>query len=581
MDIYRLVLSDDPAQALRIKRCLSANKAYLVVAALAFYAMYFNYLPGFSPWYFLLTPLIANLIFYGLLRSGINLYFKDPSLTVPQTVYAIFGYMLLLYYAFEVRGAFMALLLIVPMSITLRVRPKQLFWVMLLPLLTMACIIVYQQLNAIDPRGFVVASLEWLALATGAVWLSLDARYMARKRREAKDSTLRLENALIENISLVENLTREKKLAEAANLSNLAKSKRVAAANHDLRQPLHALNLFVAQLQNQTDYESREKTLTKIDACLLSINELFDSLMDITRLNTDVNDPQIQDCHLQDIFNRVENTFRETAEQKGLKLYFRETQTIVKSDPILLERILLNLVNNALRYTPAGKIFIAARQRGSAVELQVWDTGIGIQLENQQKIFEEYFQVKKSEHKNSGSGLGLAIVKKICELLNHRIKVKSTPGKGSCFSVLMDNSNAKFHRTDYPLPTDNSLFKQKMILILDDDPLVLQAMEGFISAWGCSVITAFSIEDAIKKSKGLSAIPNLIISDYSLTENITGLDAISTIRREFDQKIPAFLMTANTDREKINEVHNEGFTLLSKPVQPMLIKSLAAQYLSH
>ena len=147
--------------------------------------------------------------------------------------------------------------------------------------------------------------------------------------------------------------------------------------------------------------------------------------------------------------------------------------------------------------------------------------------------------------------------------------------------MLMDNSNAKFHRTDYPLPTDNSLFKQKMILILDDDPLVLQAMEGFISAWGCSVITAFSIEDAIKKSKGLSAIPNLIISDYSLTENITGLDAISTIRREFDQKIPAFLMTANTDREKINEVHNEGFTLLSKPVQPMLIKSLAAQYLSH
>lgn len=581
MDIYRLVFSDDPAQALRIKRCLSANKAYLIVALLAYYAMHFNYLPGFSPWFFLFTPLTANLIFYSLLRSGTNLYFEDPSLTVPQTVYAIFGYMLLLYYAFEVRGAFMALLLIVPMSITLRVRPKQLFWVMLLPLITMACIIIYQQINAIDPREFVVASLEWLALATGAVWLSLDAGYMARKRREAKDSTLRLENALIENISLVENLTHEKKLAEAANLSNLAKSKRVAAANHDLRQPLHALNLFVAQLHSQTDCESRERILTKIDACLLSINELFDSLMDISRLNTDVNDPQIQDCRLQDIFNRVENTFRETAEQKGLQLIFRKTNAIVKSDPLLLERILLNLVNNALRYTPAGKVLIAGRKRGSQIELQVWDTGIGIKPDDQQKIFEEFFQVNKNANQNTGSGLGLAIVKKLCELLNHRIRLTSTLNKGSCFSVLLDNSEASGEITDYPSPTDNNLFRHKIILILDDDLMVLQAMEGFISAWGCNVITALSIDEATKKIKKLSLVPDLIISDYSLAESTTGLDAINTIHREWNKKIPAFLMTANTDKEKINEVHNEGFTLLSKPVQPMLIKSLVAQYLSH
>lgn len=580
MDIYRLVFSDDPAQALRIKRCLSANKAYLVVAVLAFYALHFNYLPGFSLWFFLLTPLTANVIFYGLLRSGINLYFKDPSLTVPQTVYAIFGYMLLLCYAFEVRGAFMALLLIVPMSITLRVRPKQLFWVTLLPLITMACIIIYQHIHSIDSRGFVVASLEWLALATGAVWLSLDARYMARKRREAKESTLQLENALIENISLVENLTREKKLAEAANLSNLAKSKRVAAANHDLRQPLHALNLFVAQLHSQPDCESREKILAKIDACLLSINELFDSLMDISRLNTDVNDPQIQDCRLRDIFNRVENTFRETAEQKGLQLIFRNTKAIVKSDPILLERILLNLVNNALRYTDSGKVLVAARKRATQIELQVWDTGIGIKPEDQQNIFEEYFQVNQSKHSNAGSGLGLAIVKKLCELLNHHIKLRSRIDRGSCFSVMMDNSEACGEPTDYPLFTDNTLFKHKIILVLDDDLLVLQAMEGFMSAWGCSIITALSTHEAIKKLKRLSRAPDLIISDYSLAETTTGLDAIKRIRRELNQKIPAFLMTANADKEKINQVHNEGFSLLSKPIQPMLIKSLVARYLS-
>ena len=585
MNFHRLIFSDDPAQMLRIKRCLGANKAYFVVAVLTYFAYRYGYLPNFPTAAIILIPLIANIIFYGLIRSRINLYFTDPSLTVPQSVYAMLGYMFLIYFADEVRGGFLILLLVVPMSLTLRVRPKKLFWVSLLPLIIMGSIILWQYYHTEYHRNFFLDIFEWVALATGAWWLTVEANYIARKRHEAKESTRNLETALIENISLVENLTREKKIAEAANLSNLAKSKLVAAANHDLRQPLHALNLFIAQLHTAKDVEARNKIVNNIDSCIISINELFESLMDISRLNTDVEDPQLQNCRMQDIFHRLDNTFRTTAEQKGLKLIFKPTSLYVKSEPILLERILLNLINNSLRYTENGTILVGCRRRGDQVEIQVLDSGIGIKHEDHRRIFEEYFQVKKNENAHSGNnkgmGLGLAIVTKLCELLNHQVKVRSIINKGSCFSILLDRSNDVSARTDYPLVIDNHFVNHKKIVIIDDDILVLKAMEGFMTPWGCEIITASSSTDALKKLHSKIIIPDLIISDYSLGEDETGIDAVKKIRNEFSKQVPAFLMSGNADKEKIYETQTAGLTLLSKPIQPMIIRSLVAQYLSH
>ncbi len=585
MNLQRLIFSNDPAQALRIKRCLAANKAYLAVALLTYFAMINGYLPGFPAVAIILVPLFANIIFYSIIRSRLNLYFSDPSLTVPQSVYAMLGYMFLIFFASEVRGAFLILLLVVPMSLTLRVRPKKLFWVSLLPLIIMGGIIVWQHYHSEYNRVFFLDLIEWVALATGAWWLTAEANYIARKRQEAKDSTRNLETALIDNITLVENLSREKKIAEAANLSNLAKSKLVAAANHDLRQPLHALNLFVAHLHSAQDAVTREKILTHIDSCIISINELFENLMDISKLNTDVANPQLQNCRLDDIFKRLDNTFRETAKNKGLQLTFRSSPFYVKSEPILLERILLNLVNNALRYTEKGKILIGSRKRGDKVEIQVWDTGIGIKPEDQRRIFDENFQVKKTTPKiagyDQGMGLGLAIVNKLCGLLNHQVKVKSVFTKGTCFSVLLDYSEDILEPTDYPLITDNHFFNNKQILIIDDDALVLKAMEGFMTPWGCRIITATSIKAAINNLTNLAVIPDLIISDYSLGNGETGIDAVRKIRHSSEKNIPAFLMSGNTDMEKINEAHSAGFTLLSKPIQPMIIRSLVAQYLTY
>lgn len=578
MNIKTLIFSDDQKQALRIKRCLISNKSYLVVALLTYFAWSNGYLPGFPPAAIILIPLFANIIFYSLIRSGLNLYFNDPSLTVPQSVYAMLGYMFLVFFATEVRGAFLILLLVVPMSLTLRVRPKKLFWVSLLPLIVMGSIILWQYYHPAYHRILFLDLIEWVALATGAWWLTAEANYIARKRQEVKDSTHNLETALIDNITLVENLSREKKIAEAANLSNLAKSKLVAAANHDLRQPLHALNLFVAHLHSAQDTTTREKILTNIDSCITSINELFENLMDISNLNTDVANPQLQNCKLNDIFNRLDNTFRETAEAKGLSLKFRQSSFHVKSEPILLERILLNLINNALRYTEKGKILIGSRKRGDKIEIQVWDTGIGIKVEDQRHIFDENFQVNKNY--DQGMGLGLAIVNKLCGLLKHQVKVRSVFKKGSCFSILLDPAENIHATKDSRLISDNHFFN-KTILIIDDDTLILNAMEGFMTPWGCRILTADSINAARKILQDTHLIPDLIISDYSLGEHETGIDAVKTIRENYKNNIPAFLMSGNTDMDKINEAHSAGFTLLSKPVQPMIIQSMVAQYLTY
>jgi signal transduction histidine kinase len=268
LDIYRLIFSDNTAQALRIKRQLGANKAYIFVSLLVIYAIRQGILVDYPSWSIWLLPLVANLIFYPAIRSNFNLRFKDPSLTVPQTAYAIFAYMFLIYFSNEARGAFLMLSLSVPIGIALRVRPKQLFWISLLPLLLLASIIVLQHSVPFAERNLARDILEWMALAGGVAWLSADAVYMARKRREAQESTRRLELAFAENMVLVENLTREKKIAEAANLSNLAKSRLVAAANHDLRQPLHALNLFVGQLGTATTLQQRAEN--RFRRCLIS-----------------------------------------------------------------------------------------------------------------------------------------------------------------------------------------------------------------------------------------------------------------------------------------------------------------------
>ena len=233
-------------------------------------------------------------------------------------------------------------------------------------------------------------------------------------------------------------------------LANLAKSRFIAAASHDLRQPLHALGLFIAQLHSDADAAERAGIIARIDVAVSAMNELFSALLDISKLDAAVLTPKLTRFPIERVFTRVDTTFASAANEKGLKLHFVQSSAWVQSDFILLERVLLNLVSNAVRYTERGGVVVGARRRGNQLRLEVWDTGSGIPDDQRENVFGEFYQLSASGGSAGGLGLGLAIVDRLCDLLGHRIELKSRVGSGSRFSVLLPcvaaNANRRFHR---------------------------------------------------------------------------------------------------------------------------------------
>ncbi len=219
-------------------------------------------------------------------------------------------------------------------------------------------------------------------------------------------------------------------------VANLAKSRFLAAASHDLRQPLHALNLFVAQLRNETDRAERDRIAGRIDLAVGNMNELFNALLDISRLDAGALNASLSDFPVRNILRHIEATFAATAREKGLVLRVAPSSAWIRSDPILLERVLLNLVSNAIRYTPKGGIVLGCRHVGDRLRIDVCDSGLGIPKDQQCNIFGEFYQIAAPDQgQRDGLGLGLAIVERLCTLLKHPIGVDSTPGKGSRFHV--------------------------------------------------------------------------------------------------------------------------------------------------
>lgn len=443
MSISTILLSNDIYQALRIKRLLLLhNIPYLFVALLITYSVWFNLLPGYPIFSIFLIPIIPNLIFYALIRSNLNLHFKEPSLMVPQTVYAIGAYMFVVYFANEVRGAFLMLSLGAPIAVALRLRPKELFWISLLPLLLLGYIIIIQYALEITNNNLAVEILQWIALAGGIAWLSYDGVNLAKKRQEKIRNTQKLELTLQENKVLISDLVQQKEIADAANLESTAKSRLIAVANHDLRQPLYALKLFVEQLNGCQDNLKRSQLTKNIESAVTCINELFNDLVDISKLDSEMSTPNISTFSLEPLFKRLENTFSEQAKKKELRIKFSKTSLFTCSEFILLERILLNLITNALRYTTTGKVVVGCRRRSTKIHIQIWDTGQGIPEDQQQNIFKEFFRIQQnSSNENTGLGLGLSIVEKLCALLKHEITLKSTVHRGSCFTIIVPLAN--------------------------------------------------------------------------------------------------------------------------------------------
>jgi signal transduction histidine kinase len=359
-------------------------------------------------------------------------------------------------------------------------------------------------------------------------------------------------------------------------LANQAKSRFLAAASHDLRQPLHALGLFVAQLRSDTKSAlERVHIIDRVDAAVSTMNELFNALLDISKLDAGVLTPKLSDFSVAQLLQRIETTFAGAAREKELSFRVVLSDAWVRTDFILIERILLNLVSNAVRYTQHGGVVLGCRKRGAWLRIEVWDTGPGIPVEQRQKIFGEFYRVGDSRQ-GTGLGLGLAIVDRLCGLLGHRIELTSTVGRGSRFAISVPIIAAAGKAADAlgASPTSADQFEGKLIVVIDDDPLVLDGMCGLLRSWGCRVVTAATDDGAIDDLVKHGTVPDLIVSDYHLPDGQTGVQLIEKLRSAFRIEIPAFVISGDVNAEPLQVTREKGFHLLYKPVAPMTLRAM-------
>lgn len=377
----------------------------------------------------------------------------------------------------------------------------------------------------------------------------------------------------------------ERKVAERTQeleLANTAKSRFLAMASHDLRQPLHALGLFVAQLRTPLKSRERTKTIERVDAARKEMDEMFNSLLDISRLDAGMLTPKITEFPIARLLQKIERTFDQATREKGLQLRIRRSNAWVRSDAMLLERILLNLVSNAVRYTLRGGIIVGCRRRGETLRVEVWDTGPGIPEDQKQNIFGEFFQVPAQERNRSGGlGLGLAIVDRLRLLLGHQIDLASRVGRGSRFAIelpMVDECVTSTAPVDSPSPGAFPA-EGKRILVVADAPMVKEGTGGLLDNWGYSVLTAGSDEAALMRVAQRQERPDLIISDYHLANGKIGICAIEQINAAFGSSIPAILISGDTAAEPLRDANERGYILLHKPVDPMRLRAVMHELL--
>jgi signal transduction histidine kinase/CheY-like chemotaxis protein len=377
-----------------------------------------------------------------------------------------------------------------------------------------------------------------------------------------QDSYATLEGKVVER-------TRELELA------NLAKTRFLAAASHDLRQPLHALGLLVAQLNADTNRADRRRIVAQIGTAVSVMNDLFNALLDISKLDAGAVEPEVTAFPIDPLLRKIENMFAGDASAKSLRLRVLPSTAWVRSDRVLLERILLNLVSNAVRYTERGGIVVGCRRGGDALRIEVWDSGIGIPEDQQQNIFREFYQVGGGRMGGAGLGLGLAIVDRLCRLLGHRLDLTSTQRKGSRFAITVPPVPAQVEPAEIPHPLRAMIqpFTGKFVVVIDDDRLVLDGVCGLLRGWGCQVSASTSSGAALASLFELHEKPDLIISDHHFTHGETGIAVIERLRHTFNAPIPALLVTGDISVERKQEAEAGGFEMLQKPVPPMTLRA--------
>ncbi len=421
--------------------------------------------------------------------------------------------------------------------------------------------------------GFFLAGLLshgpyiWVALPLLLVWLAINlniARLMNRALVEASRNR-HLAAVLAADMALQRD--------RAVELGH-SRSRFLAAASHDLRQPVHALSMLVAALQQGLPPAQSRVILGHVDSAVAAMGGMFNALLDLSRLDASLVQPQWQLTDLQALLERLAAGQAGVAASKGLRFECRLPNCAlwVRTDPALLERVLGNLLSNALRYTAEGRVRLLARRRGGRVELVVADTGVGIPPEQREAVFHEFVQLRGSQaQSDAGLGLGLSIVRRLADLLQIRLRLRSRPGRGTVFSLHLPLASPAVA----PLPAESvaatgaasgGLGRGDVVIVVDDSAEVRTAMQALLSAWGCEVVTAASVAALMPQLMGLSVAPRLLLCDYRLGDGGDGMQAIAELREAFNDDLPAVLVTGDTSPARLREATASGLPLLHKPV---------------
>ena len=377
---------------------------------------------------------------------------------------------------------------------------------------------------------------------------------------------------------------------EQLEIASQAKTRLLAAASHDLRQPLHALTLFSDGLANGETDPSRLQRIEHIKECVDSLDRLFSELLNLSQLDAGVLQPQWADFPLDHLFEEISRNFRAVAEQQNLRLVARKTDLWVRCDYVMLSRILNNLVSNSLRHTVEGGVLIGARRRGKGVRIDVWDTGIGIAPQHQQKVFEEFYQVDQGKQATRGArgmGLGLATVQRLASLLNTRVELISRPKKGTSVRVLV---RAAVPTVSLSQPMGSSALGGRdeeadlhgvRVLVIDDERTILEGLQVVLSNWGATVLAAASRAEALALADRWESPPNVVVSDLLLQGGDNGLDVIAALERHprgIGVATARLLVTGETKPDRLREVAAAGVAVLYKPVAPRTLRqAIAAQ----
>jgi signal transduction histidine kinase/CheY-like chemotaxis protein len=382
--------------------------------------------------------------------------------------------------------------------------------------------------------------------------------------RHANTNLTQILRLSFEKQVLADDLQRQKQVAEDANLS---KSRFLAAASHDLRQPVHALGMFVGALARHAMNGEMRRIVDHIEDSINAMDGLFSSLLDISKLDAGVVQPHLEAFKIAPLLERICHEHSSAAREKNLTLTLCRCSATVVSDQLLLERILRNLISNAIRYTDRGSILVGCRHRGHSLSVQIWDTGPGIAPNEQYRVFDEFYQAGNAERdRNKGLGLGLAIVKRLTVLLDHPMELISEVGKGSVFKLSLPTADLESSSEAPSMQAAVPILRGCLILVVEDDPMVREAMRSLLTSWDNEVLVAGSGAEMLERVAECATRPDLILCDYRLRDEENGIDVVARLRAEYNEDIAAILITGDTAPDRLQKARDSGFVVLSKPV---------------